>query len=96
MAKGAKKKIFKYFLREKPSMMLIKLRDQSKPRYPSIIAKEVDCTYAHTVRVLQAMEKHGLIKFDKKGRRKMISLTTIGDKISKILVNLMNHFEKTK
>ena len=95
MATSAKK-LYKYFLREKPSMMLIKLRNQSKPRYPSIIAKEVDCTYAHTVRVLQEMEKYKLITFKKSGRRKMITLTKKGKEISELLVKLMNQFESTK
>jgi DNA-binding MarR family transcriptional regulator len=90
------KKLFKYFLREKPSMMLIKLRNQSKARYPSIIAKEVDCTYAHTVRVLQEMEKYKLITFKKDGRRKLITLTKRGKEISEVLVKLMNLFENAQ
>ncbi len=90
------KEIYKFFLREKPSMMLVKLRDQSKPRYPSIIAKEVDCTYAHTVRVLQEMEKNKLIVFKKKGRRKMIELTKRGKDISELLVKIINLFGGTK
>ncbi|MCD6403605.1 hypothetical protein DRN62_03310 [Nanoarchaeota archaeon] len=89
-----KKKLIKYFLREKPSMMLVRLRDKSKPRYPSIIAKEVDCTYAHTVRVLQELEKHGLITFEKKGRRKIIRLTKEGQEIADSLLKLINLLEK--
>ncbi|HDD05252.1 MAG TPA: hypothetical protein ENF51_02060 [Candidatus Aenigmarchaeota archaeon] len=89
-----KKKLIRYFLREKPSMMLVRLRDKSKPRYPSIIAKEVDCTYAHTVRVLQELEKHGLITFEKKGRRKLIKLTKEGQEIAVSLLKLINLLEK--
>ena len=89
-----KKKLIKYFLREKPSMMLVRLRDKSKPRYPSIIAKEVDCTYAHTVRVLQELERHGLITFEKKGRRKIIRLTKEGQEIADSLLKLINLLEK--
>ncbi len=95
LATGSKK-LFKYFLREKPSKMLIKLRNQSKPRYPSLIAKEVDCTYAHTVRVLQEMERYKLITFKKDGRRKMITLTKKGKEISEVLVKLMNLFESSR
>jgi len=89
-----KKKLIKYFLREKPSMMLVRLRDKSKPRYPSIIAKEVDCTYAHTVRVLQELERHGLITFEKRGRRKIIRLTKEGQEIADSLLKLINLLEK--
>ena len=92
----SKKKVYSYFLREKPSMMLIKLMDKSKPRYPSIIAKEVDCTYAHTVRVLQEMERFKLIEFKKQGRRKIITLTKQGKEIAEILTKLVNTFKSLK
>ena len=77
-------------------MMLIKLTDKSKPRYPSMIAKEVDCTYAHTVRVLQEMENFKLIEFKKSGRRKMITLTKTGKEIAEILTKLVNTFKSLK
>ena len=77
-----------YFLREKPVMMLIKLRNFNKPRYASLLAKEVDCTYSHTVRILQILEENELIQFVKRGRIKIIELTKLGEKISTIMEEL--------
>jgi len=89
------KRLLHYFLRKKPVMMLIKLRNFSKPRYASLLAKEVDCTYSHTVRILQILEENELIAFVKRGRIKIIELTKLGEKISIIMEDLVRAFAKT-
>lgn len=92
-----KKKLFSHFLRKKPTKILINLNNDSKIKYASVLAKEVDCTYSHTVRILNTMEKNNLVKFDKKGRLKTISLTPTGKKIATHLsqvINLFNGMEK--
>ena len=48
-----KKDIFEVFFRKKPAMILVALRKNTKNRYGSILAKEVDCTYSHAVKILQ-------------------------------------------
>jgi len=88
------KRLLHYFLREKPVFMLIKLRNFNKPRYASLLAKEVDCTYSHTVRILQILEENELIKFIKKGRIKIIELTKLGEQISEIMESLVRAFSK--
>ena len=52
-----KEDIFEVFFRKKPAMILVALRRSNKNRYGSILAKEVDCTYSHAVKILQEMEK---------------------------------------
>jgi len=89
------KELVHYFLREKPVMMLVKLKNFNKPRYASLLAKEVDCTYSHTVRILQILENNNLIRFVKKGRIKIIELTEIGDEIAKIMESLLRAINKT-
>ena len=84
-----------YFLRAKPVMMLIKLRNFDKPRYASLLAKEVDCTYSHTVRILQILEDNKLIQFVKRGRIKIIELTKTGENISKVMEDLIREFKKS-
>lgn len=76
-------------------MMLVKLKNDEKPRYASLLAKEVDCTYSHTVRILQILEKNNLIEFEKKGRQKLIKLTPLGREIATTLEKLVSLFEKT-
>lgn len=88
------KRLLHYFVREKPVMMLIKLKNFNKPRYASLLAKEVDCTYSHTVRILQILEDNELIQFVKRGRIKIIELTKLGEKISTIMEELVRTFSK--
>jgi len=80
-----KKDIFEVFFRRKPAMILISLRNSGKNRYGSILAKEVDCTYSHAVKILQEMEKAKLVSFEKQGRIKTIKLTEKGSKIAEAI-----------
>ena len=77
-----KKDIFEVFFRRKPAMILISLRKGGKNRYGSILAKEVDCTYSHAVKILQEMERARLVNFEKQGRIKTIKLTDNGNKVA--------------
>ncbi len=84
-----RKDIFEVFFRRKPAMILVALKKSIKNRYGSVLAKEVDCTYSHAVKILQEMEKAKLVQFTRQGRIKMIQLTDSGNKIA-------DHIEKIK
>ena len=73
---------FDIFFRRKPALMLVALKKVSKARYGSILAKEVDCTYSHAVKILQTLQELGLVVFEKKGRIKLIKLTKKGQDIA--------------
>jgi predicted transcriptional regulator len=73
---------FDVFFRRKPALMLVALKKLSKARYGSILAKEVDCTYSHAVKILQMLEKLDLVIFEKKGRMKLIKLTKKGQELA--------------
>ena len=77
-----KEDIFEVFFRRKPAMILVALKNSNKNRYGSVLAKEVDCTYSHAVKILQEMEKAKLVNFEKQGRIKVIKLTESGEKIA--------------
>ena len=77
-----KREIFEVFFRRKPAMILMALRKGGKNRYGSVLAKEVDCTYSHAVKILQEMEKSKLVSFEKMGRIKTIKLTDNGTKVA--------------
>ncbi len=66
------------FFREKPAMMLVHLNNANGSTYASSLAKKVDCTYSHVVKVLQKMEDLGLVVFEKQGRLKLLKLTKKG------------------
>lgn len=69
------------FLHAKPVRMLVALRLDSV-RYATQVSKNVDCTYSHTVKVLDGFKRLGLVTFDKKGRVKIIKLTSDGEEIA--------------
>ena len=73
---------FDIFFRRKPALMLVALKKMSKARYGSVLAKEVDCTYSHAVKILQTLEHLGLVSFEKKGRIKLIKLTKRGQEVA--------------
>ncbi len=80
---------FDIFFRRKPALMLIALKKLSRARYGSILAKEVDCTYSHAVKILQTLEKLNLVSFEKQGRIKLIKLTKKG-------IEIADHIEDIK
>ena len=71
-----KSKALRLFLREKPVKLITSLK--SKAKYATVLSKEVDCTYSHTVKLLDQFKKLGLVDFEKKGRIKIVKLTDIG------------------
>ena len=79
---------FDIFFRRKPAMMLVALKKIARARYGSILAKEVDCTYSHAVKILQQLEALGLVNFEKKGRIKLIKLTKKGQEIADNIENI--------
>ena len=76
------KEIFKTFFREKPAMMLVELGNAKNEVYASSLAKVIDCTYSHVVKILQEMETEGLVNFDKQGRLKLLTLTKKGNDVA--------------
>lgn len=83
------KDIFNVFFREKPAMMLVELKNAKNEIYASSLAKNIDCTYSHVVKILQEMQKSGLINFDKQGRLKLLTLTKKGTEVA-------DHIERIK
>jgi len=82
------KKIFNVFFREKPAMMLVNLRNAKETVYASSLAKQIDCTYSHVVKILQEMERSGLINFEKQGRLKLLTLTKKGSEAADHIDNI--------
>lgn len=70
------------FLQQKPADMLVFLKQGNGPRYATQVAKGVDCTYSHTIKILEAFRSLGLVKFQKRGRIKLITLTGDGEEMA--------------
>ncbi len=81
-------KVFNVFFREKPAMMLVNLKNTKDEIYASSLAKQIDCTYSHVVKILQEMEIAGLVNFEKQGRLKLLTLTKKGQEVAEHIDNI--------
>lgn len=86
------KKIFNTFFREKPAMMLVSLLNKNSEIYASSLAKVVDCTYSHVVKILQEMQKSDLVAFEKQGRLKVLTLTKKGQEVAENIEAIRQKF----
>ncbi len=76
------------FFREKPARLLVYIKKDSKA-YASTLAKKINCTYAHTIKLLDKMQSLGLVNFGKAGRIKYITLTPFGTELAEQLDSLI-------
>jgi predicted transcriptional regulator len=79
---------FDVFFRRKPALMLVSLKRNTRIRYGSVLAKEVDCTYSHAVKILQTLESLKLVFLEKRGRIKVIQLTKKGKAVADAIENI--------
>ena len=81
------------FLHPKPVKMLTSLKN-ADVQYATQVSKAVDCTYSHTVKVLEMFRKLGLVVFEKKGRIKIVKLTDNGTDVAHDFEGLRRKFRK--
>ena len=84
---------FDIFFRRKPAMMLVSLKRNTRMRYGSVLAKEVDCTYSHAVKILQTLQELKLVEFEKKGRIKIIKLTKKGSEVAEAIEDIQKRIK---
>lgn len=65
------------FLKEKPVLALVNIHRNGKT-YGSLISRDIDTTYAHTVNIINQLEKNGLITSKKEGRKRILQTTEEG------------------
>jgi DNA-binding MarR family transcriptional regulator len=83
---------FSILIKEKPAAMLLVLLHSKKAVYVSTLAKQVKYTYSHVVKVLQNMEKAGLVSTEKHGRLKLIELTLKGKDVAEKIEEMKRLF----
>jgi predicted transcriptional regulator len=88
------KSVLALFFRQKPTKLLISLKNE--PKYATILSKEVDLTYSHTVKLLDQFKNFGLVDFEKKGRIKIVKLTETGIDIAKVFDTAFGKLSKLK
>ena len=89
----ASRNIETLFLQEKPVKTLLTLKRIEGPSYPAVISKEIGSTYAHTWRVILTLKELGLVRFEKRGRIKLIELTELGTSLASALADVQAMLE---
>lgn len=84
-----------FFVNVKSAKILVTLSNPTTDNYASQISSNVDCTYSHTVRILQKFEDRGLVNSKKEGRKKIIKLTEDGGEVAEKLGDLMHTLGQT-
>ena len=82
------------FLRDKPAKILLGLHTSDGTSYATILSKDANCTYSHTIKILNILRDMGLVEFEKKGRIKRISLTESGADIAAHMEKMVLKFLK--
>jgi len=82
------------FLRLKPVRIILSLK--GGPKYATQVSKEVDCTYSHTVKLLDDFKKLGLVRFRKQGRIKIIELTEDGEDLAHSIEGVLIKLSRIK
>lgn len=85
--------ILNLFLHDKPTGIIMSLKD-STGKYASVLSKETDCTYTHTLKILTQMQKLNMVEFEKKGRIKFVRLTETGSDIAHEIEGLVRQLER--
>jgi predicted transcriptional regulator len=85
--------IVNLLLHEKPAGIILSLRDKEK-KYPTVLSKENDCTYTHTLKILSELMDYGLVEFEKDGRIKYVKLTELGEDVAHNLEGLVRYLER--
>jgi DNA-binding MarR family transcriptional regulator len=82
------------FMHTKPVKLMISLK--KGPQYATILSKDIDCTYSHTVKLLDQFKKYGFVDFEKKGRIKIVKLTPTGEAIAHAFEGIVMSLNKIK
>lgn len=84
------------FVRKKPVRLLLNIKIGGNPKYVSILAKQTDCTYSHTVKLLDIFKNLGIVEFEKQGRIKYVTLTPDGADLCNDFESVLRKFSKLK
>jgi len=75
-------RVFNFIFRDKPARALLAIFENQPNAYATGIAKDIDCTYPHIVKILAAFKEQKLIAVSESGRVKILKLTSKGQKIA--------------
>ena len=91
---SSKNEMEELFLRRKPVRLMLNIKNGTGMRYVSVLAKETDCTYSHTVKLLDIFKGMDIVDFEKQGRIKYVKLTADGTALATDFEVVLRKFAK--
>jgi DNA-binding MarR family transcriptional regulator len=82
------------FFKEKQAKLLLALASSPKEWYISDLAKTTNVTYIHTSRFISRCEESGIVKVERHGKVKGLTLTDKGVEIASTIQNLIEKLNK--
>ena len=73
------------FFQEKPARAVLALKELGEGAYQTVVARRIDTTYAHALKVLGELERLKLVRFEQAGRMKLVGLTDLGEEMAETL-----------
>lgn len=83
----------RFLLKQKPTLILLCLKDAGQQWYPSKLAKSSGTSYVYVTAWLAKLEKTGWVKLEQKGRLKVASLTEHGAMMATLLDELVKKID---
>jgi DNA-binding MarR family transcriptional regulator len=87
---GEEDSLKEFFVNVKSAKILVSLSNPTTDNYASKISSNVDCTYSHTVRIIQKFEDRGLLESEREGRKRVVQLTEDGRDIAQAMGELIH------
>lgn len=78
------------YLNEKPVKALLMVYHSNDETFCREISNDIDSTYAHTVKIISKLKDLEIIETRDQGRKKMLKLTSKGQRQAKIFDNLLD------
>lgn len=82
-----------FFLKEKPVLALLSIKNAEDGTYCSEISEEIDSTYAHTVKIISKMKEFDLLETREEGRKKVVTLSTKGKRQAKVFQAVLDLYD---
>jgi len=83
-----------YILKQKPTAILLSLKDERQVWYPSKLARYSAASYVYTINFLNKLNNAGLVVFDKQSKKKIVKLSDKGRLIAGFLEELINRLNQ--
>ena len=83
-------------IREKPSKVLLALKNAETQWHMSKLARQAGVTYVHLTELIPKMQELGLVKTEKTGKKNIVTLTEKGLEIAQLLEEIKRKMETPK